>query len=88
MAQSVRRGKPVEHKVGPGQYEIRQKMGATGEKFSFGASAEVRFKEIDEDDIDPGPGQYNPPSYTCTAPKYLFKQESWKEDKNSLNFHL
>lgn len=33
----------------------------------------MRFKEEDEDDVLPGPGTYEAPTYTSTAPKYLFK---------------
>jgi len=40
---------------------------------SFGTSK--RFKAIDEDCIQPGPGKYSLPSTIVTAPGYLFKQK-------------
>jgi hypothetical protein len=46
--------------------------------FSFGSSK--RFPDIDEDDILPGPGKYNAPSFTCTAPAYLFKKPMEDDD--------
>jgi len=78
IAQSQRKKFQTEHQVGPGQYRTRRKIG--GSRYSFGASMTKRFKEIDEDEIIPGPAHYAYKSYTSTAPKYLFKFKQSIED--------
>ena len=35
---------------------------------------------MDEDEILPGPGKYNAPTFTVTAPAYLFKNKKLDED--------
>ena len=63
---------------GPGTYGIPEKRKVNA-SFSFGR--ESRFKQFDPEKFyTPGPDSYKLPSYTCTAPRYLFKTKKIKSN--------
>jgi len=66
---------------GPGTYGYPEKRKLNA-SFSFGRQS--RFKGFDpEQYYTPGPDTYQLPSYTCTAPKYLFPRKP--EEANTID---